>query len=601
MQPPVNPADAGLRMAPCPPPESHELATDERFDLITRLAKRHFSVCTALITLSDAQQQYLKSCTGLPFKETAGDRWICDRPILDSSILLATRYDADNSADQQPLVSGNPHLRFYARCPLEASNGDLIGALWLLDDKPRELDDEQRECLRDLARLAAISAERDRLKSRLRTEAEALRESERRMALAIEGSGTGIWDRDLRTDEIHYSDGWKSILGYTANEVSNLIEDSYKRVHPEDLAYVQAAIRAHHEEKLPSYSVEHRLRCKDGSYKWVSSRGKVISRDSAGRPLRMIGTTSDISAMHSMAERLQQTVDLITNLTNAVPGLVFQYRRPSEGPACFDYASRGIWDMYELTPEEVTSSDGAIIRLIHPDDLEAYLASIATSQIDLSPWHLEYRVLLPRQGLRWRQGAARPQRMADGSTLWHGFITDITERKRIESELQEFATTDFLTQLPNRRHFMSHIEAELTRIQRGNSQAAAVLMCDMDHFKSINDQWGHAVGDLALKHFAGILREQLRKSDLAGRVGGEEFAVVLGDTHRDEAISFALRIQQRLAQAPLREGEHLISLTVSIGIAAMGAADISVDAPLSRSDLALYRAKEGGRNRIEYL
>ncbi len=601
MPPPVTTTDASTQMDLSNPREPQDPAADERFDVLARLAKRHFGVTTTLITLNDSQQQYLKSCVGLAFKQAPGERWLFERPILDSSILVATQRDADNRFSQQPLVIDHPHLRFYARCPLEASNGDLLGAFWLLDDKPRELDDEEREFLRDLARLAAITAERDRLENRLRKEAEALRESERRMALAIAGSGTGIWDRDILSGEIHYSAGWKSILGYADHEVSNLIEDSYKRVHPDDLAYVQAAIQAHQEEKIPSYSVEHRLRCKDGSYKWVSSRGKVISRDSAGRPLRMIGTTSDITSMHSMAERLQQTVDLITNLTNEVPGLVFQYRRPAVGPARFDYASTGIWDMYEVTPEDVAGNDAAITRLIHPDDQDAYLSSLTASETQLSPWHLEYRVLLPRQGLRWRQGAARPQRMVDGGTLWHGFITDITERKRIESELLEFATTDFLTQLPNRRHFMSHIEAELTRIQRGNNQSAAVLMIDIDHFKSINDQWGHAVGDLALKHFAGILREQLRKSDLAGRVGGEEFAVVLGDTTRDEAISLAQRIQHRLAQAPLLEGEHPINLTVSIGIAAMGATDISVDAPLSRSDLALYRAKENGRDRIEYL
>ena len=467
---PVNPADTSQRMDPSTSPEPQASAVDERFDVLARLARQHFAVTTALITLNDAQQQYLKSCAGLAFKQAPGERWLYELPLVDGGILVATQRDTDNRFSQQPLVIDNPHLRFYARCPLEASNGDLLGALWLLDDQPRELDEQQREFLRDLARLAAITAERDHLESRLRKEAEALRESERRMALAIAGSGTGIWDRNIQTGEIHYSEGWKSMFGYAAHEVSNRIEDSYQRVHPDDLASVQAAIQAHHEGTLPSYSVEHRLRCKDGSYKWVSSRGKVISRDSAGRPLRMIGTTSDI-----------------------------------------------------------------------------------------------------------------------------------TERKRIEAELQEFATTDFLTQLPNRRHFMGHIEAELTRIQRGNSQSAAVLMCDLDHFKSINDQWGHAVGDLALKHFAGILREQLRKSDLAGRVGGEEFAVVLGDASRDEALGFAQRVQQRLAQTPLLEGEHRIVLTVSIGIAAMSAADSSVDAPLSRSDQALYGAKEHGRNRIECL
>ena len=601
MPPSINKADPSQRIDSDTPSAASELTADERFDLLTRLAKQHFAVSSALITLNNAQQTYVKSCAGLGLQQAPGDLWSYQWPLADDDTQLITQHAGDSGFSQQPLLLDNPHLGFYACCPLQSADGEQLGALWLFDEQARELDASQRDFLLDMARLIAITVERNQLKSHLRQEAEDLRESEKRMALAIAGSGTGIWDRNIQANEIHYSDGWKALLGYAPEEVSNLIEESYQRIHPDDLAYVQAAIEAHYQQAHSSYSVEHRLRCKDGSYKWVSSRGKVISRDSAGRPLRMVGTTSDIGAMHAMAERLQQTVDLVTNLTNQVPGLVFQYCRPSVGPARFDYASTGISDMYELTSEVAGNNDEAITRLIHPDDLPAYRASLEASRRDLSPWHLEYRVVLPKQGLRWRQGAAQPQRMADGGTLWHGFITDITERKRLDAELQEFATTDFLTQLPNRRHFMSHIEAELTRIRRGNSQPAAVLMCDLDHFKLINDQWGHAVGDLALKHFAHILREQLRKSDLAGRVGGEEFAVVLSDTTLSAAQGFAQRVQQRLAHAPLLQNGQQIALTVSMGIAAMSASDLSVDTALSRSDLALYSAKAHGRNRIEYL
>ena len=245
------------------------------------------------------------------------------------------------------------------------------------------------------------------------------------------------------------------------------------------------------------------------------------------------------------------------------------------------------------------TSAASIHERVHPDDLAAYRASLDASAATLTPWHLEYRVELPRQGLRWRQGDAQPRRLEDGSTLWHGFITDVTQRKRIEAELQEFATIDFMTQLPNRRHFMVQIEAELARIHRGAGRFAAILMCDLDHFKTINDTWGHAVGDRALRHFAAILRDALRKNDIAGRVGGEEFAVVLPETDVVDAMAFACRVQRLIMETPLVEGDRTITLTLSIGIAVMTAADASADASLSRSDKALYRAKEGGRDRIE--
>jgi len=421
----------------------------------------------------------------------------------------------------------------------------------------------------------------------------------RTAALAIEGSGIGIWDRDIPGGLVRFSANWAALLGCSQAEPGTRVEDCYACIHPDDLDNVLAAMQAHFDQRTEVYEEEHRMRCKDGGYRWVACRGRVVRRDSAGKPLRMVGTLTDITALRAMAEKLRQTLDLVTNLTNGVPGLVFQYRRAPDGASRFTYASNGIGDIYELTPEQVADSDALINGLIHPEDLPVYHASLDASAGSLAPWHLEYRVRLPRQGLRWRQGDARPQRLDDGSTVWHGFITDITKRKRIESELQEHATTDVLTQLPNRRHFLAQMEAELARIKRDHSGPAAVLMCDLDYFKSINDTWGHAAGDRALCHFAAVLRSHLRRTDIAGRMGGEEFAIVLRNAGLSEGRSFARRVQRQIEQAPLMDGGRLISLTVSIGIALMSADDTHINAPLSRSDMALYRAKENGRNRIE--
>ena len=571
----------------------------QRFDLLVRLVRRQFGFAQAFVTCIEDGRHRLLAADGAPLLQAIGaPDWI-EQFARDSQFVEVA--DAQNDVRFRDLLAlcGQPAIGFHAGCPLPAADGSPLGVLGLLDVRPRTLDDEQRRTLREFAELAAAALGAERRVAALQAEVEILRASEQQMALAIAGSGTGIWDRNVATGEIFYSAGWKALLGYAEDEVGNRIEESYTRVHPDDLAYVRATIQAHFDGATDSYAVEHRIRCKDGGYKWICSRGKVVSRDSGGRPLRMIGTTSDISTLHALSERLQQSVDLVTHLTDEVPGLVFQYRCQPDGTAFFTYVSAGIRDIYELEPEQVADSDAAVHALVHPDDLPAYLASLETSAAAMTPWELEYSVLLPRQGLRWRQGAARPRCLEDGSTLWHGFITDVTERKRIEAELHEFATLDSLTQLPNRRHFMSQIEAELARLQRSGG-LAAVLMCDLDHFKAINDQWGHAVGDLALRHFAAILREQLRKSDLAGRVGGEEFAVLLPDTSLEEASAFARRVQHCLAERPLTRGEHGIALTISIGIAALHASDGSVDGALSRSDMALYRAKSAGRNRIEW-
>ncbi|MBI3285401.1 MAG: diguanylate cyclase [Burkholderiales bacterium] len=485
--------------------------------------------------------------------------------------------------------------------PLLNAGGAPLGCLLLLTQKNAPRADWPRQTATEFAGLAALAIERDADRRRMLAAEEAARRSEagmRRMALAIEGSATGIWDRNIATGEIDYSSGWKALLGYTDAEISDRIEDSYARVHPDDLAFVQETIKAHWEGKTENYAVEHRVRCKDSSYKWISSRGKVVSRAADGKPLRMIGTTTDISAMRALSERLQQSVDLVTCLTNEVPGLAYQYRRLPDGDESFTYVSEGVRDIYELTPAQIGAGVAPLHSLIHPDDFAAYRVALAASGAGLQRLHLEFRVNLPRQGVRWRQIDARPRRLPDGGTLWHGFVTDVTERKRLELELQAQAAIDFLTQIPNRRCFMARMEEELARIRRAIGKPSAVLMCDLDNFKAINDSYGHATGDLVLKHFAGILQAALRKNDSAGRIGGEEFAVVLPGADLAEAHVFAQRVQQQLVATPLRAGRQTIAVTVSIGIAMMTDADADADAALSRSDTALYCAKENGRNRI---
>jgi diguanylate cyclase (GGDEF)-like protein/PAS domain S-box-containing protein len=419
------------------------------------------------------------------------------------------------------------------------------------------------------------------------------------IALAIAGSGTGIWDRDLVNHKIYYSAGWKAMIGYQDHEVGTSLEDAYQRLHPSDRDYVLATIAAHVDQQTDYYEVEHRLRCKDGSYKWVASRGQIVSRSPTGTPLRMLGTTTDISAMRVLSDRLQQSVELITSLTNQIHGLVFQYQSAPDGSAFFSYVSDGLLDIYELSPKQVADTAAPVEALIHADDLAAYRTSLSESATSLQPWHCEFRVVLPMQGLQWRQAEARPRRLPDGGTLWQGLITDITDRKHAELELQGLATTDFLTQLPNRRFFTLKLEQELLRIKNDVAATAAVLMCDLDHFKLVNDQYGHAVGDLLLQHFAAILFASLRKLDTVGRVGGEEFAVVLPDAGIADAVKFAQRVQERIAEQPMRYQSSVISMTVSIGIAIMRTADVLAADTLSRSDAALYLAKQNGRNRIE--
>ncbi|HEY0060759.1 MAG TPA: CHASE domain-containing protein [Telluria sp.] len=175
---------------------------------------------------------------------------------------------------------------------------------------------------------------------------------------------------------------------------------------------------------------------------------------------------------------------------------------------------------------------------------------------------------------------------------------DITERKRIDAELLQLASTDFLTGLPNRREFMGRMEDQLARMQRDMGESASVLMLDVDHFKKVNDQHGHAAGDAVLCHLADVLRGSQRKIDTPGRMGGEEFALLLPGADIHAAAAFAERLRHSVADSPYQSEAGALAVTVSIGIASIYPQDLSADAALKRADRALYRAKEAGRNRV---
>jgi len=175
-------------------------------------------------------------------------------------------------------------------------------------------------------------------------------------------------------------------------------------------------------------------------------------------------------------------------------------------------------------------------------------------------------------------------------------FSDISERLRFEHELRTQATTDALTGLPNRRHFLRELEIELNRIRRHPEMCSAVLMVDLDHFKNVNDRYGHSVGDLVLKHFADELMRLSRRSDKLGRLGGEEFCLLLTDTLANQACQMANRLCSRIAGSLVHVNGIDLRYTVSVGVAMLQPGDVSVDSALARSDAALYQAKAAGRN-----
>lgn len=180
--------------------------------------------------------------------------------------------------------------------------------------------------------------------------------------------------------------------------------------------------------------------------------------------------------------------------------------------------------------------------------------------------------------------------------LAHHLILRVGELSVTRNELEKMAQTDPLTGLFNRRHFWIRGAAEIARISR-YARPLSALAIDLDHFKQINDRYGHSAGDEALRWFAKTLGGSLRQADIAARLGGEEFSVLLPETTLDNAERLAERIRLALAATPVTAGDETFSITASIGVAGTGDTKTTLESLLARADQALYQAKNGGRNR----
>ena len=175
---------------------------------------------------------------------------------------------------------------------------------------------------------------------------------------------------------------------------------------------------------------------------------------------------------------------------------------------------------------------------------------------------------------------------------------EVKMRTVLQAKLQSQVQVDFLTGLATRRHFMAQAREEIARARRYGLQLS-LCMLDLDRFKTVNDTYGHKAGDKVLKRFSEICLASLREIDIAGRLGGEEFAILFPETGLDQVRLVVERLRERLAneRVPLDDGV-VLQFTVSIGVALLEASDEGLDSLMARADRALYAAKHGGRNRV---
>jgi PAS domain S-box-containing protein len=224
---------------------------------------------------------------------------------------------------------------------------------------------------------------------------------------------------DMKGNFLKVNREWENVLGYKAEDLET--RKFLDFVHPDDIpATLMAMSRLMGDVIVSGFT--NRFKAKDGTWRFVEWRS--FPKDG-----RIYASARDITDHVDREEQLKK-------LAENVPGVVYQYQLYPDGRGCFPYASENIWSIYEVTPTQVKEDAALVLSRLHPDDFDRVVQSIVDSHETGNNWTIEYRVLLPQRGLRWLWGTARPERQSDGSTLWHGYITDITERKKTEQALE---------------------------------------------------------------------------------------------------------------------------------------------------------------------
>lgn len=556
MQTPPIPADEAERLEALRGFAVLDTPAEAAFDRFTRLAARLFDVPMALVTLVDSERQWFKSAVGLGGTHTSRDASFCGHAILGEGVMEVRDAKEDVRFHDNPLVVGDPNIRFYAGAPLRTADGHSLGALCVIDRKPRELTAAQRELLAELGQLVMEQLEHRRARLLALGESEQLRGLLAALPapVTVHQHGNVVFANARAEEVLRVPAG--SIVGRSAREF----------LIPGTQTAGSTAQR-----------LERKLRTGDG---------REILVESTPMPLRWQGEEAsvvlhrDVSAERAAAASVARHLSELQVIFDELPeGVVVA----DDARRCV-YANRAVSAFFGVPQQTLLSwtldDVAAHVADASDDPPRTRARMLAQTSIDAGASRVEQLTLQRPQSQVLRRHV---HRLAVSDRPWISVWTDVTEEVAQLKQSQLAASTDALTKLPNRRAAEAELDVALM-----SGGPVSVVLFDVDHFKKVNDTFGHDVGDEVLVRVGEALKASARVGDFVARWGGEEFLAVV---RADEAGARRLAERVRVAVEALTTKAGRV--TISGGLAPVRAL-----ADVKRADEQLYEAKRQGRNRI---
>ncbi len=607
------------------------------FDRITRLVAKILKVPIALVSLVDTDRQWFKSQVGLEVNETPRDIAFCAHAIAQTEPMIVQDTLEDVRFKDNPLVTENPNIRFYAGVPLRTSKGLAIGTLCAVDTIPRFLSAEEIGVLVDLADLASKEVQLREstvfFHEHIAHSIQAREAVEARFQTVFERAGVGIALVAPGGGWLRVNDALCQIVGYSKDELTKLTFQDI--THPDDLNTDLYLLRQLIDNEIDRYQLEKRYIQKNGKTIWIhlivtkqmSPQGELeyfvsIIKDiqerkeaeaslaelrkdledrveTRTRDLRLANTMlsssmeQQLRSEHALRKREAELRMVIENANDAYvcidqTGVITDWNRQAE-------QTFG-WSMQEAIGKRLDEMIiPAKMREAHRSGIKQYLNTgehhVLNKRIEL--------IAVRRNGETLPVEVRICALAIDGKTIFSAFLHDITERKKAEDIRVHEATHDALTGLSNRRALFDLLPQAISRANR-NQAPLALLFLDLDGFKQINDTQGHEAGDVVLLEVASRLHKCVRQTDTVVRLGGDEFTVVLEGLRQtpDDAQEVAYKILAAI-QNPIALGTITANISASIGVAIHNPNDINTaDQLVNAADSAMYEAKRTGKSKV---
>ena len=416
-----------------------------------------------------------------------------------------------------------------------------------------------------------------------------LEASEARWRFALEGAQDGVWEYDIITQENTVSKQICIMLGLEVTEDSSMqrLNDWEARLHPDCITSTAEAFNAILENKTNIYSVEHQVRCEGGHYIWLLSRGMVVSYTADKKPLRIVGTSSDITLRKKAEEKLKLAASVFTHAREGImitdaDGAILEVNDTFSAITGYSY-------------EEVLNRNPSMLKSGRQSDAfykEMWAKLLTEGHWEGEVWNRRkngevYAELLTSSAVYDEQGEV---------SNYVALFTDVTLMKEHQDQLEHIAHYDLLTQLPNRVLLADRLAQAMMQSHRRH-QSLAVVFIDLDGFKAVNDNHGHDVGDELLIIVSQRMNEALREGDTLSRIGGDEFVAILVDLDKEEDCKPVLeRLLLAASSTVVISGIELrVSASIGVTISPQDSAD--VDELMRHADQAMYIAKQSGKNR----